>query len=66
MSLTTTDLDDIRNIVESALIKQNSAIIKPLQGELESLIYDVKEIYEMLARLEKNSMNQKSFQKLSV
>ncbi|MCL5113216.1 MAG: hypothetical protein M1554_01905 [Patescibacteria group bacterium] len=66
MSLTTTDLDDIRNIVESALIKQNSEIVKPLQGELESLVNDVKEIYEMLARLEKNSMNQKSFQKLSL
>ena len=38
MSLTTTDLDDIRNIVESALIKQNSEIIKPLQGKLESLM----------------------------
>jgi methyl-accepting chemotaxis protein len=66
MSLTTTDLDEIRNIIESSLAKQSQEIIKPIQDELEAIGNDIKEIYEMIADIQMNSKNRQSFQKLSL
>jgi hypothetical protein len=46
MSLTTNDLEEMRNIIESALTKQTDSIIKPIQSELKALRNDIKEIYD--------------------
>ncbi len=66
MSLTTNDFDEIRNIIESSLAKQSHEVIKPIQGELEALGNDIKEIYEMITDIQKGSLNRQSFQKLSL
>ena len=66
MSLTTNDLDEIKNIIESSLAKQSQEVIKPIQGELKALGNDIKEIYEMISDIQKNSRNRQSFQKLSL
>jgi len=58
MSLTTTDLADIRGILKEELI--------PLQGELEALSNDIKEIYGMISDLQNKTLPEKQFQKLSV
>ncbi|HEY1645874.1 MAG TPA: hypothetical protein VGF75_05910 [Candidatus Saccharimonadales bacterium] len=42
MSLTSNDLNEIRNIVEFALTKQNEEVIKPLQSEIAGLRKDIK------------------------
>ena len=57
MSLTYTDLQEIRKIVEET--------VHPIKGELEALRSDIKEIYGMLADLQK-SPNGESFQKLNL
>lgn len=44
MGLTNDDLLEIRNIIESALAKQINEVIKPIQGELEALRNDIKDI----------------------
>jgi len=51
MSLTTTDLEDIRKIIESELAKRINEIIMPLQGELEAIRNDIIEIYFMISDL---------------
>ncbi len=66
MTLTATDLDDIRNIVESALSKQNTEVIKPLQGELEAIRNDIRDIYFMISDLQHTTINDKEFKKLSL
>ena len=66
MSLTTNDLDEIKNIIESSLAKQSQEVIKPIQGELEALGNDIKKIYEMISDIQKNSRNRQSFEKLSL
>ncbi len=48
MSLTTNDLEEIRNIVVSALNKQNVEAIKPLQEELIAIRNDIKDMYFMI------------------
>jgi uncharacterized Fe-S cluster-containing radical SAM superfamily enzyme len=58
MSLTYDDLQAIRKIVEET--------VSPIKGELESFGNDIKEIYEMLADVQKNSKSRQSFQKLSL
>jgi len=55
MSLTATDLQEIGNVIESALSKQTREIIEPLQGEIRALsndVNDVKEIYTMISVLQ--------------
>jgi hypothetical protein len=47
MSLTTNDLQQIRNIVED--------IVNPLRGDIEALSNDIKEIYNMIAELQKST-----------
>lgn len=66
MSLTQEDLEGIRNIVESALTRQTEEAIKPIQGELEALRNDIKDIYDMITDLQKESTIDNTFQKLSV
>ena len=44
MSLTSTDLTDIRGILKEEL--------RPVQGELEALSNDIKEIYSMISDLQ--------------
>jgi Skp family chaperone for outer membrane proteins len=66
MSLTTDDLNEIRNVIESALTRQSSEIIKPIQNELQALRSDIKEIYDMLAGLENKVTPETQFNKLSL
>lgn len=58
MSLSYEDLQAIRKVVEEA--------IHPVQGDIEALANDVKEIYDMLAALQKKPGGSQSFEKLSV
>ena len=55
MSLTFDDLQAIRKIVEET--------VDPLIGDIETLSNDIKEIYEMLADLQKDVSNKNSFKK---
>jgi len=66
MALNATDLDDIRNIVESALSKQNTEVIKHLQGELEAIRNDLRDIYFMISDLQHTTITDKEFKKLSL
>ena len=45
MSLTHSDLQKIRTIVEE--------VVSPLSGEIQALTNDIKEIYDMIADLQK-------------
>ena len=58
MSLTSTDLADIRGILKEEL--------RPLQDELEALSNDIKEIYSIISDLQNKTLPEKQFQKLSV
>lgn len=66
MSLTSNDLNEIRNIIESALAKQNDEAINPIQGEVEALRNDIKDIYEMLAEVKSSFTSDATFQKMSI
>ena len=66
MSLTTNDLDEIRNIVESAIHKLTVEEIRPIQNEIKGLRSDIKEIYDRLDELEGKIMPDKNFNKLSL
>lgn len=65
MSLTASDLSEIRNIVESALTQQTHGAILPIQNEIAALRNDIKEIYDMIADLQKSPASS-SFNKLSL
>jgi len=56
MSLTQSDLQEIRNIVHEA--------IAPLEGRLEALENDIKEIYQMLKDLRGAAITDNNFRKL--
>lgn len=58
MSLTQTDLLQIRGIVEEA--------VEPIHGKLNALHNDIKEIYDMLADLQHSTITDKKFSKLSI
>jgi hypothetical protein len=62
MSLTATDLKEIRNIVKSSL----SIELKPIKDELDMLRNDIKEIYFMIADIQHSSITDKDFKKLSL
>lgn len=62
MSLTATDLEEIRNIVKSSL----SIELKPIKDELDMLRNDIKEIYFMIADIQHSSITDKDFKKLSL
>ena len=57
MSLTASDLQEIRNIVEQ--------VVQPLQNEIKALRNDIKEIYDIIADLHRNSSDNE-FGKLSL
>ncbi len=57
MSLTTTDLQEIRSIIEQTL--------QPLQDELHALRNDIKEIYDMISELQNNESDNE-IEKLSL
>jgi len=58
MSLTSTDLADIRSILKEEL--------EPIRGDLEALTNDVKEIYKMISTLQQSVITDKAFEKLSL
>jgi hypothetical protein len=58
MSLTSTDLANIRSILKEEL--------EPIQGELEALSNDIKDIYGMISDLQNKSLPEKQLQKLSI
>ncbi|HEV2402574.1 MAG TPA: hypothetical protein VGS08_00035 [Candidatus Saccharimonadales bacterium] len=58
MSLTYDDLQAIRKVVEET--------VEPIKGELEALGNDIKEIYKMIADLQRSPSTERSFQKLSL
>lgn len=58
MSLSYDDLQAIRKIVEET--------VEPIRGDIEALSNDIKEIYEMIAGLQKAVGGNVSFQKLSI
>jgi NurA-like 5'-3' nuclease len=58
MSLTATDLQDIRSIVYD--------VISPLENEIKALRSDIEEIYNMIAELRGTSLTDKDFKKLSL
>jgi len=66
MGLTAADLDEIRNIIESALDSQTEMAIKPIQGEIEALRNDIEEIYDMIANLRRSTVTNSKFKKLSI
>ena len=66
MSLSANDLNEIRNIVDSAIDKQSRELIRPIQDELHALRSDVEEIYGMIFDLKRSVISDKSFEKLSL
>ncbi len=66
MNLTSDDLHEIRNVIESALTRQSSEIVKPIQNELQGLRSDIKEIYDMLSELESKVGLGEQFSKLTL
>lgn len=58
MSLSYDDLQAIRKIVEET--------VNPIRGDIEALSNDIKDIYVMIAELQKAVGGNESFQKLSV
>ncbi len=51
MALTTNDLEEIRNIVDSGFAKQNIEVIEPLRRVIEGMKNDIKDIYYKIANL---------------
>lgn len=58
MGLTTDDLAKLRTVVQEE--------VQPLAGVVTALENDIKEIYAMLSRMEKQLFPAKAFEKLSV
>ena len=58
MSLTYDDLQAIRKVVEET--------ISPIKGDLEALSNDIKEIYGMIAALQKDSSGKEPSSKLGI
>lgn len=58
MSLSYDDLQAIRKIVEET--------ISPIRGDIEALSNDIKDIYDMIAKLQKKSDGNESFRKLNI
>ena len=58
MSLTASDLQEIRNIFKEE--------IQPVKGELEALRNDIKEIYSMITKLQSVPATAQEFEKLPI
>lgn len=59
MSLTQSDLREIRTIVQSVV----EPLIEPLANEIKALRNDIKEIYDMIAELQKSAITDEEFKK---
>jgi len=66
MSLSTSDLEDIRLIVRDEVKSTISVELKPIKDELEMLRNDVKDIYFMISDLQHSTITNKDFKKLSL
>lgn len=66
MSLDSSDLEQIRNVVETAIAAQSREFIIPLQNEVEALRNDIKEIYDMIVDLQKSQDSSKHLKKMTV
>lgn len=66
MSLSTSDLEDIRLIVRDEVKSTISIELKPIKDELEMLRNDVKDIYFMISDLQHSTITNKDFKKLSL
>lgn len=58
MSLTQSDLQQIRSLFEE--------YIKPIDGRLQALENDVKEIYQMITEIQQTTVTDVKFKKLSL
>jgi hypothetical protein len=70
MNLTNDDLQAIRDIIKDEVsgIVRNTVQeeLLPISGELEALRNDIKEIYDMLSKLEGQATPDEQFRKLSL
>ncbi len=74
MSLTHDDLsqirtivrDEVRSIVREEVDSVLTQKLKPIEGEIQALRNDIKEIYAMIAKLEKGTITDRSFEKLTL
>jgi Skp family chaperone for outer membrane proteins len=70
MSLTNADLQAIRaTISHEVSVAVRGALkeeLQPIRGELKALRNDIKDIYDMLAELQKGLMPDKQFQNLTL
>jgi len=55
MSLTQSDLQEIRSIVQTA--------VEPLANEIKALRNDIREIHDMIAELQSSTITDKEFKK---
>jgi hypothetical protein len=62
MSLSSTDLLEIRSILKEELKQE----LEPIKGGLEALSNDVKEIYSMIADLQRSTITDPKFEKLTI
>jgi hypothetical protein len=67
MSLTQHDLQEIRTIVQEVVRVEVELVVKPmivpLANEIKAMHNDIKEIYEMIAGLQKSTLTDESFKK---
>lgn len=64
MSLTSEDLQQIRTVLRDEIEIILDRKLEPIVGKLEAIENDVKEIYDMIARLQSRVIVDKNFQKL--
>ena len=62
MSLSATDLSEIRSIFKEELRQE----LEPIKGDLEALSNDVKEMYAMIADLQRSTISDPRFKKLTI
>ena len=70
MSLTKEDFQEIRTIVRdevrSAISTEMNPKLEKIEGELEALRNDIKELYDMISDLQGSSITDDDFKKLSL
>ena len=66
MSLTHDDIAQIRAVIRDEVTFLLDARLKPLEGKLEALENDVKEIYHMLAQTQRDMGLGRNFQHLTL
>lgn len=66
MSLTSSDLEDIRTIFRDEARSTISTELKPIKDELEMLRNDIKDIYFMISDLQHSTITDKDFKRLTL